>query len=133
MNFIRDNIFLIGVAVYCIGALIWPYIRTTTNVNNSEATTLINKGKTMILDLRTKKEYQSGHLVNAVSMPFLNLKDQIGQLEESFKKQPVLLIDHEGKESAAAAKILKENGFTKINVLKGGMTSWHKDGLPTTK
>lgn len=133
MNFIRDNIFLIGVVVYCIGALIWPYIRTTTNVNNSEATTLINKGKTMILDLRTKKEYQSGHLVNAVSMPFLNLKDQIGQLEESFKKQPVLLIDHEGKESAAAAKILKENGFTKINVLKGGMTSWHKDGLPTTK
>ena len=87
----------------------------------------------MILDLRTKKEYQSGHLVNAVSMHFLNLKDQIGQLEESFKKQPVLLIDHEGKESAAAAKILKENGFTKINVLKGGMTSWHKDGLPTTK
>lgn len=133
MNFIRDNIFLIGVVVYCIGALIWPYIRTTTNVNNSEATTLINKGKTMILDLRTKKEYQSGHLVNAVSMPFLNLKDQIDQLEESFKKQPVLLIDHEGKESAAAAKILKENGFTKINVLKGGMTSWHKDGLPTTK
>ena len=133
MNFIRDNIFLIGVAAYCIGALLWPYIRTTAKVNNSEATTLINKGKTTILDIRTRKEYQSGHLLNAVSMPFLSLKDQLGQLEESFKKQPVLLIDHEGKDSAAAAKILKENGFTKINILKGGMASWTKEGLPTTK
>ncbi len=133
MNFIRDNIFLIGVVLYCIGALLWPYIRTTTTVNNTEATTLINKGKTTILDIRTRKEYQAGHLLNAVSMPFLSLKDQLGQLEESFKKQPVLLIDHEGKDSKAAAKLLKENGFGKINILKGGMTSWLKDGLPTSK
>ncbi len=133
MNFIRDNIFLIGVVLYCIGALLWPYIRTTATVNNTEATTLINKGKTTILDIRTKKEFQSGHLLNAISVPFLSLKDQVAELDENFKKQPVLLIDHEGKDSKAAAKILKECGFGKINVLKGGMVAWMKDNLPTSK
>ena len=66
MNFIRDNIFLICVALYCIGALVWPYIRKGAKITNSQATKIINKGKTAIIDIRDQKQYQAGHILNAV-------------------------------------------------------------------
>lgn len=132
MNFIRDNIFLICVALYCIGALAWPYIRKGAKITNSEATKLINKGKTAIIDIRDQKQYQSGHILNAVHVPLPSLQDRVSKLEK-FKGQPVILVDEMGKESGKAASILKKAGFSNINILKGGMSSWIDEGLPITK
>ncbi len=132
MNFIRDNIFLICVALYCIGALAWPYIRKGAKITNSQATKMINKGKTAIIDIRNQKRYQAGHILNAVHVPLSNLQDRISQLEK-FKGQPIIIVDEEGKDSDKAASILRKEGFNQINILKGGMSSWVGEGLPVTK
>ena len=132
MNFIRDNIFLIGVALYCIGALVWPYIRKGAKINNSQATKIINKGKTAIIDIRDQKQYQAGHILNAVHVPLSGLPERISKLEK-FKGQPVIIVDEAGKESDKAAAILKKEGFSHINILRGGMASWVGEGLPVTK
>lgn len=132
MNFIRDNIFLICVALYCIGALAWPYIRKGAKIGNSQATKIINKGKTAIIDIRDQKQYQAGHILNAVHVPLSSLQDRIPKLEK-FKGQPIIIVDESGKESDKAAAILKKEGFSQINVLKGGMSSWVGEGLPVTK
>ncbi len=132
MNFIRDNIFLICVALYCIGALAWPYIRKGAKISNSQATKIINKGKTAIIDIRDQKQYQAGHILNAVHVPLPSLQDRIPKLEK-FKGQPIIIVDESGKESDKAASILKKEGFSQINVLKGGMSSWVGEGLPVTK
>lgn len=73
MNFIRDNIILIGAVLYCIGALAWPYIRKGAKITNSQATKIINKGKTAIIDIRDQKQYQTGHILNADSCPAVQL------------------------------------------------------------
>ena len=132
MNFIRDNIFLICVALYCIGALVWPYIRKGAKITNSQATKIINKGKTAIIDIRDQKQYQAGHLLNAVHVPLTSLQERIQKLEK-FKGQPIIIVDESGKESDKAASILKKEGFSQINILKGGMTGWVGEGLPVTK
>lgn len=132
MNFIRDNIFLICVALYCIGALVWPYIRKGAKISNSQATKIINKGKTAIIDIRDQKQYQAGHILNAVHVPLPSLQDRIPKLEK-FKGQPIIIVDESGKESDKAASILKKEGFSQINVLRGGMSSWVGEGLPITK
>ena len=82
MNFIRDNIFLVCIALYCIGALAWPYIRKGARLTNSEATKLINKGKTAILDVRDQKQYQAGHILNAVHVPLSSLPERLQKLEK---------------------------------------------------
>ncbi len=132
MNFIRDNIFLICVALYCIGALVWPYIRKGAKITNSQATKIINKGKTAIIDIRDQKQYQAGHILNAVHVPLASLQERIPKLEK-FKGQPIIIVDEAGKESDKAASILKKEGFSQINVLRGGMTGWVGEGLPVTK
>ncbi|MBS7404553.1 MAG: rhodanese-like domain-containing protein [Oxalobacter sp.] len=132
MNFIRDNIFLICVALYCIGALVWPYIRKGAKITNSQATKIINKGKTAIIDIRDQKQYQAGHILNAVHVPLTSLQERIQKLEK-FKGQPIIIVDESGKESDKAASILKKEGFSQINILKGGMTGWVGEGLPVTK
>lgn len=132
MNFIRDNIFLICVALYCIGALVWPYIRKGAKITNSQATKIINKGKTAIIDIRDQKQYQAGHILNAVHVPLASLQERVQKLEK-FKGQPIIIVDESGKESDKAATILKKEGFSQINILKGGMTGWVGEGLPVTK
>lgn len=132
MNFIRDNIFLICVALYCIGALAWPYIRKGAKITNSQATKIINKGKTAIIDIRDQKQYQAGHILNAIHVPFSTLEQRVSKLEK-FKGQPVIIVDESGKESDKAAAILKKEGFSQVNILKGGMSSWVGEGLPVTK
>ena len=132
MNFIRDNIFLICVALYCIGALVWPYIRKGAKITNSQATKIINKGKTAIIDIRDQKQYQAGHILNAVHVPLTSLQERIQKLEK-FKGQPIIIVDESGNESDKAASILKKEGFSQINILKGGMTGWVGEGLPVTK
>ena len=132
MNFIKDNIFWICLALYCIGALVWPYIRKGAKISHAEATKMINKGKTTIIDIRDAKQYQAGHILNAVHVPLTSLEERIPKLDK-FKSQTIIVVDESGKESSKAADILQKAGFKPVNSLRGGMTKWVEEGLPVTK
>ena len=106
MNFIKDNIFWICVALYCIGALVWPYIRKGAKISHAEATKMINKGKTTIIDVRDVKQYQAGHILNAVHVPLTGLEERLPKLDK-FKGQTIIVVDEAGKEAGKAAAILK--------------------------
>ena len=131
MNFIWDNIFLICVVLYCIGALIWPYVRRSASVSSTEATQMINKGKVAIIDVRDQADYKSGHLPNAIHVPLDALEERLPKLEK-LKKQPVIVIDKTGKQSRAASRALRGAGFDRVYRLTGGMDEWKKKGLPIT-
>ncbi len=132
MNFIKDNIFLICVALYCIGALAWPFIRKGAKISHAEATRMINKGKTTIIDIRNVKQYQAGHILNAVHVPLSDLEERLPKLDK-FKGQTIIVVDESGKDSGKAASILQNAGFKPVNSLQGGMEKWVGEGLPVTK
>ena len=132
MNFIKDNIFWICVALYCIGALVWPYVRRGAKISHAEATKMINKGKTTIMDVRDVKQYQAGHILNAVHVPLTALEERLPKLDK-FKGQTIIVVDEAGKEAGKAASILKKAGFKPVNSLSGGMNKWVSEGLPVTK
>ena len=132
MNFIKDNIFWICVALYCIGALVSPYIRKGAKISHAEATKMINKGKTTIIDVRDVKQYQAGHILNAVHVPLTGLEERLPKLDK-FKGQTIIVVDEAGKEAGKAAAILKKAGFKPVNSLSGGMNKWVSEGLPVTK
>jgi rhodanese-related sulfurtransferase len=71
----------------------------------------------VILDVRTKGEYQSGHLLNSINIPIDNLPQNIKKLN---KNKPIITCCASGSRSAYAMRILKSNGFE--NVYNGG--SW---------
>jgi phage shock protein E len=77
---------------------------------------LISKGATVI-DVRTKAEYQSGHLKKSVNIPLDSLSANLKKID---KNKPVITCCASGARSGAAKSFLKSNGF--VSVYNGG--SW---------
>jgi rhodanese-related sulfurtransferase len=65
----------------------------------------------VILDVRTKAEYQSGHLRNSINIPVDNLQ---GNLKKIDKNKPIITCCASGARSASATRILKSNGFEQV-------------------
>jgi len=78
---------------------------------------VISNGAT-ILDVRTKVEYQSGHLRNSINIPVGNLEQNIKKLN---KNKPIITCCASGSRSASARRILKSKGFEQV--YNGG--SWY--------
>ena len=78
----------------------------------------IEKGA-IVLDVRTKSEYQGGHIKNAKHIPLQELGNRINEIKKLNK--PVIAYCASGMRSASAASILKSNGIDAIN--GGGISS----------
>jgi rhodanese-related sulfurtransferase len=65
----------------------------------------------VIVDVRTKGEFQSGHLRNSINMPVDNLEQNLKKLK---KDKPIITCCASGARSASAKRILKSNGFEQV-------------------
>ena len=87
-------------------------------ITTNEATELINKGAT-IIDVRTKEEYNEGHIKNAKNIPL----DEITSV--SFPKDTVIIVYcATGIRSNQAANKLLDMGYTSLYNLDGGLLNW---------
>jgi MFS family permease len=77
--------------------------------------------KIQIIDVRSKEEYELGHIPNALNISLQDLKDSISKLDNSF--QFVVACGKGGGRSADGAKLLKEFGLNAI-WLCGGTSKW---------
>lgn len=90
------------------------------SIDAKSAVALIEEHKDIvILDVRTKAEYKSSHLKNAILIPSGALSGNLEQLNK-YKDKQIIVYCHSGGRSMPAARLLKRNGFTPLNV-KGGI------------
>jgi rhodanese-related sulfurtransferase len=71
---------------------------------------LMQKGA-IILDVRTKNEFQSGHIKGAVNIPVQTLGSNLSKLK---KDRPIITCCASGMRSASAKSILQSNGFNEV-------------------
>jgi len=78
-----------------------------------------------LIDVRTPKEYEEGHIENAQLINYYskNFKENIQELD---KEKPVYVYCKSGYRSGNSSKILAELGFKEIYDLKGGYMAWEK-------
>lgn len=95
------------------------------SVNNDEFAKVISAKKVQIVDVRSSKEFDEGHIKNAVNMDVLKVEfnDQIQSLK---KKVPVAVYCRSGKRSKVAAKKLASLGYT-VYELDKGIAAWNGD------
>ncbi len=81
--------------------------------------------KIIVLDVRTKEEYNSGHIANAILVPDYEVKDKAKELltDQSAK---ILVYCRSGRRSALAAQTLCELGYTSVYDF-GGIIDWPYD------
>lgn len=69
------------------------------------------KNGAQIIDVRTKSEFQSGHIKGSVNIPLQVLS---GSLSKIKKDKPVITCCASGMRSSSAKSILKSNGYTEV-------------------
>lgn len=135
-QFVIKNWYLFAALALVLGLLlaepITQLIHRVRKVGPTEAVMLINRENGIVVDVRDSKEFHSGHIGNAVNLPFAELKARVGELEK-YKKRPLILSCAAGDRAAKGAVVLRKHGFENIAVLAGGMNAWIRSQLPVAK
>lgn len=133
MKFILDHIFLVSIAAASGLALLLPALQPRgKRASILEATQMINRNKTTILDVRTPEQFAAGHLRDAKNIPLSDLGSRIGELDKQ-KTKAVVVVCQQGTRADKAVKLLQKAGFDDVVSLDGGLTAWTAAGLPTVK
>lgn len=83
----------------------------------------------LVVDVRSEKEWQSGHIEGSVNIPLNHLLERTSELprETSF-----VVHCEGGYRSAIAISLLEQSGFDNGMDLVGGFKAWQASTLPTT-
>lgn len=102
------------------------------DVSAPEFQALVEKGKGIILDVRTPAEVAQGKIPGA---SVINIYDEDFERKLNLmrKDQPIYVYCRSGGRSSQAAKIMSENGFSEVYNLLGGIGAWNEANLPVEK
>ncbi|WP_313500586.1 rhodanese-like domain-containing protein [Kaistella carnis] len=73
---------------------------------------LVNKGA-IILDVRSKGEYSSGHIKGSINIPVDQLQNNLSKLKD--KNKTIITCCASGMRSGSAKTILLNNGYTDVH------------------
>jgi rhodanese-related sulfurtransferase len=135
LEYASQHPFLVGgtVALF-IAALAYEISRARSggqSVGPMDAVRLLNQGA-LLLDVRSKAEFDSGHVLDAKHVP----QDELAQSAETLKKyrdKVVVACCESGMRSGAATRVLRAQGFTKAVNLQGGLQAWRAENLPLVR
>ena len=136
-EFVTNNLILfaalLGVMVMLIKAELDHQSSKGLLVTASAAIRLINNDDdTLIVDLRTTAEYQTGHIKGAKNAPLKGFESDVEKFS-AYKNKPVLIYCNSGNTAVRAIKILKNAGYEKVSNLEGGIAAWKEANMPLSK
>ena len=97
----------------------------------NQVTRLLNNDMAVLVDLRDASEYNTGHIVDAVHIPFGKIGDRWEELLP-YKEKEIVLVDKMGQHTGSAGVILRGKDF-QVSRLGGGMMEWQGQNLPVVK
>ena len=131
--FIGNHPLLVGAFVVLLVLFIRnETIRGGASISAQEVVNLVNNEDALILDVRDKAEFDQGHIVDAVNVPYASLESRLDELEK-YKEKPVVVACKMGQHAGAAGTLLRKAGFTNVSRLRGGISEWRGQSLPVVK
>ena len=123
------------IAIFCM--VVYSFIQAASRkfriISQAEMVCLINNDEAAVIDLRSLDEFQRGHIVNSINVLPTEIKSRnLGKIEHH-KETPVVLVDVNGISAATSAASLVKQGFTKVYVLKDGISGWAGANFPLVK
>ena len=83
-----------------------------------------------VLDVRTFKEYNTGHIKNALQADWTNSSQFSDRIQYLDKDKPVYIYCLVGARSSAAAERMRKDGFKNVVELIGGINAWKQAEKP---
>lgn len=88
------------------------------------------EGSAVALDVRSRAEWETGHIPGVEHVPLGELPDRLGELPLD---RPLVVHCQGGGRSAIAASLLEARGAGEIVNLTGGFAEWERAGLPVER
>lgn len=135
IQFFLNHWLLSSLLIILIILLIFEEARTKGimgKINPQQVIEILNKQNGIVIDIRPREAYQSGHIVGAVNIPQADLEKEFSKIKK-YEKQPIILVCDNGQKSAVLAMNLKKQGLEQVHVLNGGLQAWKTAQLPLVK
>jgi len=133
VKFILDHILLVSIVILSGGALLIPALMPRgKRASTLDVTMMLNRGKSVLVDVRTPEEFAAGHMRDAKNIPLADLAKRIGELDKS-KDKTIIVVCQSGNRADKAMAQFKQAGFTDVVGLEGGLAAWQAANLPTVK
>ncbi len=125
--------FLFGFLLLSNSNSIWAGENSPKSISGPELMRLIDSDKApMIIDVRSKREYKSGHIAGAIHIPF---RSNFAKIEEIMADPERLIVVYcaYGPRAAVARRKMRKIGLKNVIPLTGHISKWKKNKLPLIK
>ena len=100
-------------------------------VSSDEFARLIGDTDTVqLVDVRTKEEYEEGHISNALLIDYYSYNFEEQAIAKLSKEKTVAVYCRSGRRSATATRKLVKLGYEVVN-LDGGILAWERAKMPS--
>ena len=100
-------------------------------VSSDEFARIIGDTDTVqLVDVRTKEEYEEGHISNALLIDYYSYNFEEQAIAKLSKEKTVAVYCRSGRRSATATRKLVKLGYEVVN-LDGGILAWERAKMPS--
>jgi hydroxyacylglutathione hydrolase len=93
--------------------------------------TWLDSGKEcFLLDVRSKDEFEEGHIESAVNIYLGHLQERVDEVPQEL---PIVVVCGSGNRASIGASILLRNGYEDVYNFLGAMRAWKNWGYPLSK
>ena len=134
--FVINHPYLFSLLFVILTLLIWNIFGGMVGgvklLTADEATQLINREDAELIDIRSQKEFENGHIINAKNFSLHELPEKLNKYRKNNSKGIIFYCSN-GSVSLKEAQKLVKQGEEMIYCLRGGIISWTNANLPLTK
>lgn len=129
-EFISNHLILSGMWVVSLAAIVFYHQRTGSKaLSPQQVVTLINRRDGVVVDIRDKKEFEGGHIVDSINIPLAKMAQRVTELKKH-KDKPIVVVCKMGQHSGEAIKAIQEAGYEEVSKMQGGIAEWKAQSLP---
>jgi rhodanese-related sulfurtransferase len=97
-------------------------------ISPAEAAGLLSEGKARLVDVREPWEFETAHIQDSVLMPMGEVPARAHQ--ELDPEDRLVVLCHHGIRSMNVTAWLREQGFERVQSLRGGIDAWSAEVDP---
>ena len=90
----------------------------------------MNHENAVVFDLRDAEAFKKGHIIHAIQAGTTEIQ---ATKMKPYQTKPIILVCARGQQSTALGMKLRQQGYTQVFILEGGMSAWQNAGLPLVK
>ena len=136
LQFVIENWYLFLALVAILGLLVYQEksakVLGIQFLAPQEVVNKINRSAAVIVDIRDDKDFNAGHIIDAIHIQQSEFDAKLKKLQK-YKQKPVIVVCADGQKSAKCALKLRKVEFSDVFGLKGGINAWQEAGYPLTK